>query len=502
MAERAALLLVPLLLVLAGCGTPPTVTPAAPAPAAASAGARAPASAWAQSQFQLIGQLHAQERIDEALALAEEVVRREPQAPGAQYTLGVMLGSRLEYERAIEAFEAELAANPAHGPTLKGLATAYEYLERHEDVAEVAARYLELEPGDVAMMRRAGASLADLGRDDEARRYLVPAAAAGDLESMVGLGRVLQRDEDPASQERAETLLRDALAMDPWHPEATLYLGRLLSRTGRAHEGEVLLARHAALAERRDEMDNAERAQRLAPTSPDVLVRLGEVRARHGDLEGAEAAYRQALSFDDAHLPAQLGLADLALRTGESSMALGWAESAAKAAPDNQAARLRLGLARLADGETEAARELLGDLEALPVGELVRLGDAFAAAGLPEEARGAYEAAIEAGSGEAEAWLGRARLALRDGAPREALDALERARDAGAPPRDTALLAALAHATLHETEARDEELAEAAEARLRSAPPDPDAVAEELAGLPGAEALLERYRAALDAVTD
>ncbi|MDQ2963712.1 MAG: tetratricopeptide repeat protein, partial [Pseudomonadota bacterium] len=99
--------------------------------------------------------------------------------------------------------------------------------------------------------------------------------------------------------EVAEKVWRQALALDPDHPEALFHLGN------RAHQrGE-----HATA------VDCYERALRRAPGHAGVLNNLGLALEAAGETERAQVCYRTVLAAEPRHADALLNLANLLYRT-------------------------------------------------------------------------------------------------------------------------------------------------------------------------------------------
>lgn len=472
-------------------GDPPTVTPGAQR--------QTVPSDWASGELQKIQQLHTAGRIDEALAVAEAIAAREPNAAEIHYTLGVMRGSKNELEASVAEFEAELAGNPSHLPSLKGLATAYDNLDQPEQAAQMAERYLASQPGDRAMALLAGRTLAAAGRPADAERWLAPLVAAGDVDALVAMAVVRRDDGDDAA---AEDLLRRALASDPRHPDANRRLGELLVRTGRGDEGERLLTRHAALATLRDARDAAHASVAQSGSGPEASIRLGDVLRAEGDADGASAAYRQALTLDGSSILAMFALAEMALADGDATDAARWAERAVQQDGANAQAQLLAGVARLLGGDTagaEAAFAISRELRAWTVASWRTVGDGYRAAGDLAAAGDAYEAALAASPGDGRALFGLGVVRLARGDAAGAIEALQGAADAEPDDVAAAMVLSQVHADLGEADAAEAAQRDAGHRADRAGWIDPEALERRLAGVPEAAAVVARFRAAVGA---
>ena len=123
-------------------------------------------------------------------------------------------------------------------------------------------------------------------------------------------------DADPST---AEELLREALAADLFHGPAHNNLGVVFLAQGKLYEaaGEF------------------EWARKLMPGHPDPRVNLALTLERAEKTDDALAAYSAALEVHPGYLPAIMGAASLAARTGrEDERLAGWIEEIALRAED------------------------------------------------------------------------------------------------------------------------------------------------------------------------
>lgn len=119
-------------------------------------------------------------------------------------------------------------------------------------------------------------------------------------------------------------------------------------------------------------------SERVAAERPEAHVNIAALLAARGDMAGAEAAYRDALARDAAHLGALVNLADFEARRGRHDAAEAALRRAVAAHPREAEAQYALALALARQGRAEDA-----------------LGPIMQAAALrPEEPRYAYVQAI------------------------------------------------------------------------------------------------------------
>ncbi len=90
--------------------------------------------------------LSAQKRFDEALAEYERLAKDFPSAPNVQYALGRYLITGNELEKAVAAFEREIAANPAHLPAHLFLADCKLKLKDFGGGLTIAEKAVKLNP--------------------------------------------------------------------------------------------------------------------------------------------------------------------------------------------------------------------------------------------------------------------------------------------------------------------------------------------------------------------
>jgi Flp pilus assembly protein TadD len=173
---------------------------------------------------------------------------------------------------------------------------------------------------------------------------------------------------------RAKAQLRQALRLQPTHPEASFNLGRLLLAEGDVEEAIVhllaavrgkedlfdaqyalglalLRAGHPAAAERR-----LVRALNLRPKSPDAHYELANTLRLQGRVEEAEVHYLFALLESAVHVRRLYQLADRLAEQGEGEQAARLYETILRVRPDDAIVHSRLGLALARLGQLDKAR--------------------------------------------------------------------------------------------------------------------------------------------------
>jgi tetratricopeptide (TPR) repeat protein len=107
--------------------------------------------------------------------------------------------------------------------------------------------------------------------------------------------------------QEALSFLEAAIAQDPAHLRAYLYLGIVYQQLGRTDDA-VAIYRKAL--------------SRAGEEAPRVAFNLGNIYFRLGNIEYAEEFYSQAISMDSAYGPAYLNRANLRIKKGELAEAL------------------------------------------------------------------------------------------------------------------------------------------------------------------------------------
>lgn len=298
--------------------------------------------------------------------------------------------------------------------------------ERLASIALEAAMASTLDPSLAAAAARALSRAVD---DAPAHVGLIEALAA--LEVRLGQGLA------------AERRLNAALVLAPERVRLHVLLAQALRAQGR------LDAALAAL----------QSAQEGARSDPGLVTERGAVLAARGDIQGARAAWRQALEHDPVHPVAFTGLAVLALRHGDAQTGQ-WLVDAAlasnRAHPEVLRRAVELVLATEAEGIARASRVLLLSrrvLEAIPdqPWASLELAKSQAVLGEVREARSRLATLEQNAPGSAPAAEAQiARLAMDDPATHLEVQRVLHAAHT-APPGDLGNVAARARrvATLH-----------------------------------------------------
>jgi len=156
---------------------------------------------------------------------------------------------------------------------------------RHGDSHRAATLlwlFLSDRPNDVSLLYNLGIALSDMGRLDEAERYLrrVVELAPAMTNACVALGGVLQQS---GKRSEAIQVFREAIRRDPANPWAQRSLGACLMASGRIAEAQACL----------------QRATELNPRDQQAWFGLAQSLEQQGRTADAYRAYRKVVDIDE-----------------------------------------------------------------------------------------------------------------------------------------------------------------------------------------------------------
>jgi len=342
--------------------------------------------------------------------------------------------------------------DPANWPLRLDLAQTYHRAGLHPSALEVLDRPAAAEPPhDVASLR--GQLLLAMGRWSEAIA-LYEAAQAQQPESPAiafNLGYAVWASEaDPA---RAVTLYRRALALDPNQMAAYRHLASALEATG-----DLPAARQAL-----------DQALERAPTDSQTLLQLGRLLIDTGDFAGAAAIAARCVDAAPISADAWAFKGQVALFELDAAAAARSLRQALDLDPAAVDTRVLLAQANLLQGRVRPARTLLeaatGD-QAADDGALCMLGWACLYEEDVAAADSAFQRAARTEPENADAWSGRAVVALAQARTDDAGTAANKALHL----EPEHVIARLVVRRLHELDGRADEAKALIDAVLASAP--------------------------------
>lgn len=308
--------------------------------------------------------------------------RHRAEGRAALLTLGQQLHAEGRLEAADRYYVQALQADPNDAEALRLRGALAHQIGNHAAAVELLKRAAARLPRHAELRLHLAAALEALGRRGEAERVYRKALslAPDSAEAQTQFAAFLRSTPGEPGREEAERLLRRVLQRDRADPAAGYHLSALLIQAGRAAEA----------------LPVAEAASAAAPDDLDLLIALGVARQHTGDLDGAEAAFREVDRRAPGNLGAAINLASLLIAQNRAEEAEGTARAA---------------LAR--------------DRDSLPA--MLNLGVVLASAEEIEEAEALYRRVLELAPDHADAWGNYANLLRMAGRHEEALDAYERA---------------------------------------------------------------------------
>lgn len=338
-----------------------------------------PSAAEEQKLLTLLGQ----QRIAEALSVAQTMTRQYPKHPFAWKVCGALLSSQGKNDEA---------------------------LQRMQTAAQLA-------PGDVEAQTNVGAMYQLLGRFNDAEQsYRQALALVPDhAEAHANLG-IAQHDLGKLAD--AESSYRRAIALKPDYAKAYNNLGVTLRALGRVDE--AIQAYHKAIdlnpryaeaflnlavvqgaLKRLDESKNSVlQAIALRPDYAEAHLQLGKIEVAQANTHHAEASFRRALEIRPDYADAYSSMGELLREIGRPSEAVGCYLRAVELNPSRAADLNNLGSLYQDQKLLDAAAELYARALAVDPGfphALYNLGQVHELRGNLVEARECYRRAHERG---------------------------------------------------------------------------------------------------------
>jgi tetratricopeptide (TPR) repeat protein len=356
---------------------------------------------------QALAGLHDVESGEAALV---EAVRLAPRSPEPHVALGSHYWSNGRIDAARTEIEAALALDPGHLDANRALAIFYMATGRQADAEPLWRRIAEAPQGSPF-------ALADyyiaVNRLPEAEA-LLRGLAAQPAHSTEGNLRLAAVQYARGEREAAYRVLDSLLARKPKTLGALMLQARLLAQDGR-YDDALARARAAVAAD---------------VTSAEAVAVEGEIYAAKGDHERAVRSFQAALRLDPADARPYVAIAQIRLRQRHATDALEAARRAVDAAPDLPAARSVLVEALAAAGQRDRAEvEAAESVKRWPRNAILHaeLGAVRWLNGHADQARAAFDEALDLDPGVSAAITGLTRLDLQANRPQAALGRLSEA---------------------------------------------------------------------------
>jgi putative PEP-CTERM system TPR-repeat lipoprotein len=361
--------------------------------------------------------------LDKAEPIVEEVLRKAPKSPLANYLKATIAYQRDDLQGAEGALQVVQQNAPDYPPAMLLMGTV-KYRDKQYAQAEAQlAPYIGLDPNNVSARTVLAASRLAQNNATGAVEALIPVAdGLTDAQALTLLGNAQMRAGDPAG--------------------ATVSL---------------------------------EKAAQFAPDAANVRMQLALSLMASGETEGAMSQLRTAIDLNQEMIESEALLALIQLREGKLDAARETTQEMIRKHPDKPMGYNLLGTIELAAKDTSAAKsafEKALDVDPKFSAAVMNLARLAISAKNPEEARERLTKLLEADPGNEPALLGLAELSYATNDKAQAFDLLQRARSqsstALAPRISLARLALMnGHAALAET---------AASEAVAIAPENPDAV--------------------------
>ena len=278
--------------------------------------------------LELLGQIYLDRQAwPEARRVLSEAAQRIPDSPAILTRLALVEVGGGDVRRAVTLLNQALDRDAKYAPALFNLAMLYRqpYNDKVQSTA-LLRRFLEAAPQD----EHAGLArqlLADVGAPAPTP---TPAAPTSAVRTLL---HVISRSTAPTTTPaHAETVA-------PAGVEGLLQQAVAEAEGGRAAKAAALFLEAAGRAEREQNKTAQEKALTLAVKHCFDQARIHAAYGRflldRGRTDAALKSFKQALLLDERLVPAQLGLAEAASRTGEYDAALVALKSAVQSDPQN-----------------------------------------------------------------------------------------------------------------------------------------------------------------------
>ena len=322
--------------------------------------AAAPGDTTHAPTFETAQDLAGRGRLDQAMALLDQLAAQSPEPSGVERLRGVIFYQREQFSQAVDAFTKAVAQDPAdresmelHGVSLFRMGhpgDAIPFLEK----AHAAVERANIDPQYVL-----GLCYADVARYDDARhafatQYGFPPDSP---EAYLLAGRLFLRRE---MREQASVQANKALELNPSLPLAHELLGE-----SALAKGDLQGAIRELEAERK-----------INPLDGETYDRLGDAYLRSGQYPEAQQALNRAVLLEPSATGPYILLGQTFLKLKQPIQALHYLDRAAKMDPSNYITHNLLGQAYKAIGQRDEANrqfQMVVDLqhqaEPKPVGK-------------------------------------------------------------------------------------------------------------------------------------
>jgi tetratricopeptide (TPR) repeat protein len=241
----------------------------------------------------------------------------------------------------------KVSGNPKEGAYVLQLASYYAIAHKQPEMDNAMRMFLSNPSGDQKVHLKAGDFYAAIGDWTNALRQYK--AGLGDSKDKLSYqNRIARALLSQGKREEALNVLSQALSKNPDDKEAGALRAGLLLNSALARPGEAI-----------------QQFQALAEKNPDDLFLkfvLSKAQLEIGNLAAARTQLLEIVQRNPHFLDAQISLAEIAFRQGNSMESLQHAEAALEIDPANFRAQLLLGRSLLRVGNLDQAATVLGNL--------------------------------------------------------------------------------------------------------------------------------------------
>ena len=289
-------------------------------------------------------------------SLYRQVLALTPGYPGAWNNLGNNAFRQKSYSEAISYYRNELEREPAPIPW-RGIGRAYVELGKGDSARYALGQALELDSTYAPAYFNLALIYEDEGELDKALDH---ARQAWRLSPEDFDYRYLMASLMIKTRNHVEEAIPHLLAVTkhwPWHHASHYNLGQAYLLIGEQAKGEALIEQSEALRAREVKVQNFSGVAQSKANDPMAYAALGSALRRSGRLEDALRAYRVALLLDSTNLEIQNNVANLYLLQQDTLAAIQTYRHIVQQNPTLVDIWVNLGIVYAISGKREQARE-------------------------------------------------------------------------------------------------------------------------------------------------
>jgi Flp pilus assembly protein TadD len=188
-------------------------------------------------KFQKAGELTRAGKLDEAVAVFQELAAENPDIPEVHFNLGTIYARQEKWAEAEAAFQKTLELQPENTQAAQSLSGVYESLERPDDAIAVMEKLATAHPDDARVQYNLGILYTNQRRVDEAYATLQQAERLDpdNVEVHYVLGTLaLNQGQSEAAVAHLETYVQEAAEDAPYRATASELLENLKQALGQA----------------------------------------------------------------------------------------------------------------------------------------------------------------------------------------------------------------------------------------------------------------------------